>query len=48
MGTTELSPIIQVSAEKRLADIRHDLEHAGSYYPRKEVRDAMAYWKIEL
>jgi hypothetical protein len=48
LGMVELSPIIRASAQKRLAKIRHDLEHAGRYYPRNEVRDALAYWKIAL
>ena len=48
MGTVELSAAIRTSAAKRLADIRRDLEHAGQFYPRPEVRDAMAYWKIDL
>ncbi len=48
MGIIELSPTIRASANKRLADIRHDLEHAGPFYPRQEVRDAMAYWRIAL
>ena len=28
--------------------IRRDLEHAGKYYPRDDVRAALAYWKITL
>jgi len=30
LGVVELSPTIRASAQKRLAKIRHDLEHAGS------------------
>jgi hypothetical protein len=48
LGVVELSPTIQASAQKRKAAIRRDLEGAGSYYPRDKVRDALAYWKIEL
>jgi hypothetical protein len=48
LGVIKLSPMIRASAQKRVATIRHDLEHAGSYYPREEVRYALAYWKIEL
>jgi hypothetical protein len=47
-GVVELSPTIRVSAEKRLATIRQDLKHAGSFYPRDDVKGALAYWKIEL
>ena len=48
LGVVALSPTIRESARKRLADIRHDLEHAGSFYPRDKVRAALAYWKIQL
>ena len=48
LGIVPLSPTIRASAQKRLAVIRHDLEHAGKFYPRDEVRAALAYWKITL
>jgi hypothetical protein len=48
LGVVELSPTIRASAQKRRDKIRHDLEHAGRYYPRDEVRAALAYWKITL
>jgi hypothetical protein len=48
LGVMGLSPTIRASVRKRLTTIRHDLEHAGNYYPRNEVRSALAYWKIEL
>jgi hypothetical protein len=48
LGAVPLTSDIRASAAKRLADIRHDLEHAGPFYPRQEVRDTMAYWKIKL
>ncbi len=44
LGVVELSPTIRASARKRYTAIHHDLEHAGSYYPRDEVWDALAYW----
>ncbi|HWZ44982.1 MAG TPA: hypothetical protein VNW97_16020 [Candidatus Saccharimonadales bacterium] len=46
LGVMALSTTIRASAKKRLASILHDLEHAGVYYPRDEVRAALAYWKI--
>ena len=46
LGVVELSPTIRACAEKRLAAIRRDLDHAGTHYPREEVRAALAYWKI--
>lgn len=48
LGVVELTPTIRTSAQNRLASIRRDLEHAGSYYPREEVTAALAYWKIAL
>lgn len=48
LGVVPLSPAIRRCAENRRARIRHDLEHAGSFYPREEVRAALAYWKIEI
>lgn len=48
LGVVPLSPAIRDCAQKRLAVIREDLEHAGSHYPRAEVTEALAYWKIQL
>jgi len=47
-GVVELTAAIQTSAQKRLDTIRRDLENAGTYYPRDEVRAALAYWRIQL
>jgi hypothetical protein len=48
LGVIELTPDIRATAQKRLAVIRRDVEHAGEYYPRDEVRAALEYWKIVL
>ena len=48
LGVVPLSPGVHECAEKRLGAIRKDLAHAGTYYPRDEVKRALAYWKIEL
>ena len=48
LGVVELTPAIRTSAEKRKAKIRHDLEHAGNFYPRDKVREALTYWNIVL
>jgi hypothetical protein len=48
LGVVHLSPGIRECAQKRLAAIRRDLEHAGTYYPRDEVKSALAHWKIEI
>ena len=47
-GVVALTAAIQTSAQKRLDTIRRDLKNAGTYYPRDEVRAALAYWKIQL
>jgi hypothetical protein len=46
-GVVGLSSAIRASAQKRLATVRRDLEYAGDFYPRNEVRAALGYWKIE-
>jgi hypothetical protein len=48
LGVAELTQTIRDSARNRLANIRRDLEHAGRYYPREQVRAALSYWKIAL
>lgn len=48
LGVVPLSSTIRASAQKRIAAIRHDLEHAGEFYPREKVRAALAYWKIKV
>jgi hypothetical protein len=48
LGVVKLSPAIKASVDKRIAAIRRDLEHAGKFYPRDEVRAALTYWKVEL
>ncbi|MFC0387721.1 hypothetical protein [Muricoccus vinaceus] len=47
-GVVLLNSDIRSDAARRIARIRHDLEHAGPHYPRAQVRDVLAYWKIEL
>jgi hypothetical protein len=46
LGTMPLNDPIRAAAAKRLASIRHDLVHAGEFYPRDQVRAALAYWRI--
>jgi hypothetical protein len=48
LGVVPLSPAIRASAQKRLECIRHDLAHAGSFYPREGVKEALAYWQVQL
>jgi hypothetical protein len=43
-----LTDAIKAAIERRKAAIRRDLEGGGKYYPRDEVREALAYWKITL
>lgn len=48
LGLVPLSAGIRRSAESRIARIRRDMNEAGKFYPRKEVREALAYWKIAV
>ncbi|WP_419828047.1 hypothetical protein [Sphingomonas sp.] len=34
-------------ARKRLQRIRDDLQNAGPFYPREQVRAALAHWNLE-
>jgi hypothetical protein len=47
-GLVRLDDGIRGSAARRLAQIRKDMQSAGDHYPRDEVKEAMAHWKIEL
>lgn len=47
LGTVPTTPSIERDIGRRLAAIRHDLEHAGLHYPRQQVRDALSYWGME-
>lgn len=47
-GVVKLDDGIRESAARRLKKIREDLDNAGTYYPRDEVRKTLAYWKIEI
>lgn len=46
LGTAPLNEGIQFSAARRVAAIRHGLQYAGEFYPREQVRAALAYWNI--
>jgi hypothetical protein len=48
LGVMPLNDGIRSDASARLARIRRDLRQAGPYYPRDEVRQALAYWQIEV
>ncbi len=47
-GVVALDDGIRKDAARRLARIRKDLVDAGPHYPKEPVRQAMAYWKIEV
>lgn len=47
-GTVAFNDTIRASAFRRLDRIRKDLATAGPFYPRSEVGEALAYWKINL
>lgn len=48
LGLAKLDDEIRLSASRRLARVKWDLENSGPHYPREEVRAALAYWKIAL
>jgi hypothetical protein len=48
LGLVALTPEIEYAATKRLANIRDEIQHAGSHYPRDEVHRVLDYWKIRL
>lgn len=45
-GTIEMTSSIAKDADRRLDTIRHDLIHAGEFYPREQVKAALAYWSV--
>jgi len=47
-GVVRINDKIRKAASDRKARIKRELEHAGPYYPREEVRKALSYWKIDL
>jgi hypothetical protein len=47
-GIVPISAKVRANAAKRKATIARDLVHAGEFYPRDKVRDALGYWKREL
>lgn len=47
-GTVPMTPAIARVADRRLAGIVRDLEHAGEHYPRATVTAALQYWGIPL
>ena len=38
LGTVSITPAISRNVARRLDAIRHDLENAGNYYPKDQVR----------
>ncbi len=47
-GTVAMTAAIARDADRRLATIRRDLEHAGPFYPREQVRSVLKYWNVAL
>jgi hypothetical protein len=46
LGTVPLNDRIKSSAARRIAAIGRGLRHGGEFYPREQVRIALAYWRI--
>ena len=47
-GVRPLTSDIRAAVCRRVDGLKRDLIHAGPYYPRDEVRSALAYWKVDL
>jgi hypothetical protein len=47
-GTVPMTTAIALDADCRLAAIHRDLQHAGRFYPREAVRQALSYWRLPL
>ncbi len=47
-GTHPLTNSIEQDARKRLARIKDDIENAGPFYTREQVRAVLEHWKISL
>jgi len=45
-GVVDFTPAIELQGKKRLHLIHQDLLHAGEFYPRKQVREVLDYWRI--
>jgi hypothetical protein len=48
LGVMPITDRIRKDALKRISDIRYDLSNAGEFYPREQVRAALAYWKVVI
>lgn len=48
LGVVPLNDRIRANASRRLAKIKRDMALSGPYYPRTEVRRALAYWGLEV
>ena len=46
-GVVAINATIRRDAARRMARIHHDLEHAGPFYPREQVRAVLDYWAID-
>lgn len=47
-NTVSINDRIIVDANRRLAKIHRDLEHAGEFYPRAAVIKALTYWNLPI
>jgi len=48
LGTAPFSRRVKEAADRRKAAIHKDLASAGPYYPREQVRQALAYWNVSV
>lgn len=48
LGVHPFSEKIKLAADRRIANIRRDIDFAGQHYPKNEVRAVLEYWKVSL
>jgi hypothetical protein len=47
-GIIKTTDKIRRNAQRRKDTIKQDLQHAGPYYPKEAVEEALAYWAVKL
>ena len=48
MGTIMFSNGIKKSADRRIANVRNEMESAGKHYPKNEVQEVLRFWEVTI